>query len=353
MTKKIFYTCELCKSQYSRPGVVPELKSFNKFNMRICPSCAKPKKKQFTCNFCNRVFFRKVTILDKIELKCSFCKGKDTLYEKYGVTHNLQIPEVRDHRDKTFIEKYGGNPFSNKEIQAKSKLTLLTKYGRTDVGQFGTQEHTDALKEKYGVDHASKSDVIKQKIKNTNLARYGETVGSKADTVKEKQKITNLNKYGSISPLQNNDVKIKTEQTLLQKYGVDHFSKSEEFKQLRWRKVKYSIVDMTIEICKKSEPHNDNYLYFDSIPEAEFYKQCVIEGKSIKREPCFFKYMYDKVEHHYFPDFEVDGQLFEIKGKQFLKADGSWQNPYDHQLDDFYEAKHQCALANNVTIIYV
>ena len=28
-------------------------------------------------------------------------------------------------------------------------------------------------------------------------------------------------------------------------------------------------------------------------------------------------------------------------------------NPYDHSLDELYEAKHQCMLANNVKIIRV
>ena len=45
-------------------------------------------------------------------------------------------------------------------------------------------------------------------------------------------------------------------------------------------------------------------------------------------------------------------KYIEIKGEQFLKKDGSWQNPYNHEQDCIYEAKHQCALLHNVKIIY-
>ena len=56
-------------------------------------------------------------------------------------------------------------------------------------------------------------------------------------------------------------------------------------------------------------------------------------------------------EHLYYPDFEVNGQLYEIKGDQFFKENGAMQNPYDHSQDAFFEAKHQCALQNKVIFI--
>ena len=45
-------------------------------------------------------------------------------------------------------------------------------------------------------------------------------------------------------------------------------------------------------------------------------------------------------------------KLIEIKGDQFLKEDGTWQNPFDHTEDDKYEAKHQCAISNGIEIMY-
>lgn len=40
-----------------------------------------------------------------------------------------------------------------------------------------------------------------------------------------------------------------------------------------------------------------------------------------------------------------------MKGGQFVKKDGTYQNPYDHSLDALYEAKHQCMLKNNVIVL--
>lgn len=41
-----------------------------------------------------------------------------------------------------------------------------------------------------------------------------------------------------------------------------------------------------------------------------------------------------------------------MKGVQFIKEDGTWQNPFDHFQDDLFEAKHKCLLENGVHIIY-
>ena len=95
-----------------------------------------------------------------------------------------------------------------------------------------------------------------------------------------------------------------------------------------------------------------NNIYFDSFPELCFYLYHIKNNIEIKHEPIELFYYFDDKKHSYFPDFEVDGQLYEIKGQQFLKEDGSWQNPFDHSLDDLFEAKHQCAMTNKVKILY-
>ena len=95
-----------------------------------------------------------------------------------------------------------------------------------------------------------------------------------------------------------------------------------------------------------------NNLTFDSFPELCFYLYHLKNNIFIKQEPIELKYLYNNKEYSYFPDFQIGKQLYEIKGPQFLKEDGTWQNPYDHSLDEVYEAKHQCAIKNNVKILY-
>ena len=53
-----------------------------------------------------------------------------------------------------------------------------------------------------------------------------------------------------------------------------------------------------------------------------------------------------------YPDFEIDGRLVELKGKQFVQKDGSWKNPFAEEDDGSTEAKHQALLKANVLIWY-
>ena len=71
--------------------------------------------------------------------------------------------------------------------------------------------------EKYGFDHPNKSEVIKNKIFDTNIKRYGNKyifIGFRNKIVK-----TNIEKYGGVSSFCSKDIKRKCENTMLEKYG--------------------------------------------------------------------------------------------------------------------------------------
>lgn len=96
----------------------------------------------------------------------------------------------------------------------------------------------------------------------------------------------------------------------------------------------------------------DNEL-FDSSWELAFYIYLKNKKISFSYHPdSFIDYKVDGVYHRYFPDFEVEGKLIEIKGNQFLKKDGTWQNPYDHSRDFIAEAKRKILVENKVRIMY-
>jgi hypothetical protein len=76
--------------------------------------------------------------------------------------------------------------------------------------------------EKYGVDNASKNDIIKNKIKKTNLEKYGVKYSIQSEEVKNKIKKTNLEKYGVEYSIQSEEVKNKIKET----YGVEYISQS-------------------------------------------------------------------------------------------------------------------------------
>lgn len=124
-------------------------------------------------------------------------KIKQTNIERYGAEWQWQTEEGKQHRKEICLKKYGvENLVILPEIQEKARQTKLKKYGRDNVGQFGTKEHNDSIKEKYDVDHISQNEKIKNKIKQTNLKRYGvENVFQLVET-QEKSKQAIIDKYG-------------------------------------------------------------------------------------------------------------------------------------------------------------
>lgn len=90
---------------------------------------------------------------------------------------------------------------------------------------------------------------------------------------------------------------------------------------------------------------------FDSAPELSLFIYLTDKNIPFEYQPAIkFSYKHDDKLHFFMPDFEIDGKLVELKGDQFLKEDGTWQCPWDHIRDSLYEAKHQCAIRNNVEV---
>ena len=93
---------------------------------------------------------------------------------------------------------------------------------------------------------------------------------------------------------------------------------------------------------------------FMSSPELAYYiwlKDHKIDFK-YQCEPILYEFEGQK--KRYVPDFEVNGELQEIKGLHFFEngdQNGKMINPYDRKQDSRYEAKHQCMIKNNVKII--
>ena len=77
----------------------------------------------------------------------------------------------------------------------------------------------------------SKSDIIKDKIKQTNIQKYGAETYSQTEEGKLKQQQTCLRKYGVDNPAKASDYKEKTRNTCLQKYGVDNSAKIANYKE--------------------------------------------------------------------------------------------------------------------------
>lgn len=113
---------------------------------------------------------------------------------------------------------------TKEEIAKLNKLhrekTNLERYGRTNVGQFGTDEHKAAMVAKYGVDNYFKTDIVKQMVierckgiplKEETKQKISNTVKSQA--CQEQTIQTNLDKYGVEYTFQVDSFREKSRQT--------------------------------------------------------------------------------------------------------------------------------------------
>ena len=253
--------------------------------------------------------------------------------EKLGVSNPFELKSVQNKVAETNKARYGTeNVFAADEVKSKIKQFNLENYGVEHVSQRADvrQKVKDTCIRKYGVDNYAKTTECLEKTKITNLNKYGFEYTVQSPIIKEKANKTFLSKYGATRASYLDSVKEKARQTSLDKYGVTHYSKTFDFHN-RIRK-RYTFEDQT----------------FDSLPELAVWVYCLDNNISIKRTPYSFQYTFGEKDYTYFPDFEINGKLIEIKGDHFFKEDGTMCNPFDHNQDDLYEAKHQCGLQNGV-----
>jgi hypothetical protein len=112
------------------------------------------------------------TITDE-EKKDLNIKRINTNIERYGEENISRIEDVKNKKEETFNNKWGGYTLKSSILKEKVKKTIL---------------------EKYGVDNILQSELVKSKIFKTNIERYGNIIPSKSDLVKEKISQNNIMK---------------------------------------------------------------------------------------------------------------------------------------------------------------
>ena len=270
----------------------------------------------------------KITNLNKYGVENVFqtdevkTKSKRTCKHKYGVEFGSQAPEVKQKVKETSLEKFGApNAMQSDVIKSKVRKTAQEKWGLAwPGGAAETIAKTKATKElKYGNSNYNNSE----KATATCLKRHGVAYGV----------LTDNNRLAVTSQEARNKAAKTRIATCQQKYGVDYYFQTLEFHK-KARKV---------------------YIYdtetFDSKPELALWIYAKLNNQPIIRNPKKFIFEHNGIEHTYFPDFEYNNQLIEIKGDHFFTADGMMCCPWNHKLDALYEAKHQCGILNNVIFL--
>ena len=191
---------------------------FRKKNNRLRADFIKKNYHEFyeyiNINYKPDNFLEKLYIFYKGEQKKCYCGNKTRFISfssgyleycsKYCSSNDYK---TREKYKKTCKDRYGVENIScNDEVKRKKENTFIRKYGLPNY--LMTTQSKEIMIEKYGVDNPFKLTEIQDRIKSTNIK-----------------------KYGYICPLNSPEIKEKTKKSNLERWGVDHFSKTNIWKE--------------------------------------------------------------------------------------------------------------------------
>lgn len=304
------------------------------------------------CECCNTLFKRRKSLLShrKLDTFLLCCSCLKTI--SWASKTQDERMNIRNKREKTNFEKYGGTGFSSKELAEKTRRTLESKYG-------------------LGMDNPQKIQEFKEKTANTNLIRYGGT-GFASEELLDKYRNTCEKVYGVRNVQELPFVLERRVKTMNDRYGVDYAAQNKQIRQKQIEtnikryggvssscdpNIEQKILETQIQKYGKLAFIGARALYeydgitFDSSWELAFYVYHKDAGHSIIREPFSIVYCESNGKKHlYYPDFEMNGILYEIKGDFLLKE----ENLIDRntfEVTDQTLAKMSCMNENNVVIL--
>lgn len=318
----------------------------------------KDQKLNCVCRVCRKSFsVKKETILFKKDILCSLCTRKQTNLKKFGVDNPFKNKEAVK---KSYQEKLGvDNPSQSREVKNKKKSTFEKNNSRVKA----VEKSKKTKLEKYGNENYNNTE----KSRQTKLSLYHNKNYNNSAKIKKTWLEKDSNELEKIQD--------KRTRTCLEKYDKKYYQNTTEFKiQLKnnWKSRTREEIDSKLLKSKKTclerygkeywtqtktshMTHRSKYFYdnvfFDSKPELAFYIYCKDHNLNIERNADSFEYFVEGKLHYYFPDFKIGDTYYEIKGDQFLDENTGWRNPYNLK-DETFKFKYQCALRNNVTVLY-
>lgn len=296
-------------------------------------------KYEFNCSLCGKLSTKNLIGISFPFICGNCCLSLAHKTEKYKLKY-----------EKTMVKRYGAKNYNNRE---KAKKTCLERYGGCGTGSASLLEkQKNTMKEKYGCEFALQSNEFIEKTKMTKYEKYGDENYNNHEQTKK----TCLERYGCECTFQNEKIREKGLETCLKKHNSKNYNNREKAKKTCLERYGCEHVMQNHEIFKKSKRKISIHgLCFDSKFEIKFYEFLRNHDIQFTFQPdIHFEYEYDGKVHAYWPDFEINGKFYELKGLQFFKDKNPMNemvNPFGHSEDGLYEAKHQCMLQNKVTII--
>jgi len=135
-------------------------------------------------------------------------KIKNNNMEKYGVENVSQVESIREKAESTMLKKFGKRfAIQNSEILDKIKKSNIEKYGVENVSQLDEVKKVK-LEKWENLNNEEKKNIIENR-KQTNLEKFNVECNLTLDSNKEKSKNTNMNKYGVDNPSKSEFIKNK------------------------------------------------------------------------------------------------------------------------------------------------
>ena len=253
------------------------------------------------------------------------------------------------------IDRFGvDHPSKSGLIREKTRRTLVERYGSDCLAnvKIFREKAIATSRMRYGTDYPAQNPMIRSKVDETMKKKYGTSYSTIVPEFREKAVKTLISRYGVDSPLKNPEIRNRARETTMERYGVSYPVQS---RTIMDRIIKKRISNRRLE----NRPQLDG-LVFDSSWELKFYSFCKDNNLDVEYHPCCFEYEYNGKQHRYYPDFRVGDKLYEIKGDCFINKDGTWRSPFRREgiSDKEYEEecnqieeKRQCMVRHGVIIV--
>jgi hypothetical protein len=184
-----------------------------------------------------------------IELLNNFCKENNLNvlenFENIKVNCNVKLTSkcVNENCNEFFNKKfhilYKTKVFTCKNCTTKQRVqnykeTVMNKYGVEHISQIQEIKDKKIINclNKYGVKNINQIQEIKDKIKETNNLKYIEKNKKLPPSLIDKKQEL-FEKYGTANYRSSDYIKNKIKQTVIERYGVDHVSKSKEIQSTK------------------------------------------------------------------------------------------------------------------------
>ncbi len=218
----VLVKCQIC-DQEKKIKYLNYIKSIKKGGYYSCSGkCSNSKRKSTNIDNFGHEWASSSEVIKK--------KVKKTNLEIWGSTCPLHSKDLVPKIRKSNMDKYGSEfPSQNTLIKLKTKKTNLEKWGHSSplLNDQVKIKSMNSMVEKWGVDNPAKNKyLLNKRVESFNLSEKKEGI---YNNLKELFKGDDFK----------NSVSIKRKRSTLKNWGVDHYSKTDEFKE----KIRDTLID--------------------------------------------------------------------------------------------------------------